>query len=226
MKAVIVAAGRGTRLEAATDGAPKCLVQVGGRALITRALDALEQAGVRETVVVIGHRREEVEAAVAGRAETIVNPFYATTNNMASLWLAIPHVWDTPFLYLHADIAFDAKLLGVLARAPPTEDASLLVDALWSRAKRSRSATPPANGPASRDSPHARRALSTHTPEHCFRQASIRPTTPRRSTGWPRMASTSRCIRREACRGSRSTHHATSRRPTAFSLAIGSRREG
>jgi L-glutamine-phosphate cytidylyltransferase len=117
MKAVIVAAGLGSRLASITDGTPKCLIEINGMTLIERALDALEQRGVRETTVVVGHQQEAIRQTLGDRVSFLVNPFYKTTNNMASLWLAAPHVWDTDFLYLHADVAFHPALLDPLLEA-------------------------------------------------------------------------------------------------------------
>lgn len=128
MNAVIVAAGRGTRLEAVTGGRPKCLTDVGGRPLIESALDALEAHGVKETAIVLGHREKEIREHVGRRGRYLVNPWYATTNNMASLWLAVPHMGDEPFIYLHADVAFDPRMLEALMAEEPKDGVSLLVD--------------------------------------------------------------------------------------------------
>lgn len=127
MKAVIVAAGKGTRLQEVTGGKPKCLVEIEGRPLIHRVLDALEARGIKQVYVVVGHREDEIRAAVGDRATFLLNPFYATTNNMASLWFAIPHMGDEPFLYFHADVAFQDGLLDPLLEAPE-EGVALLVD--------------------------------------------------------------------------------------------------
>ena len=74
MRAIILAAGVGKRLQTITDHRPKCLIQISGKTLLERTLTALGAAGVTEAVVVIGYRGdmivEEIGEAVwrGGRA--------------------------------------------------------------------------------------------------------------------------------------------------------------
>ncbi len=65
--AVILAAGKGTRLRQSEDDLPKPLQVVGGVPLIERTIASLSAAGVRRIVVVTGYKAELVRAAVAGR---------------------------------------------------------------------------------------------------------------------------------------------------------------
>lgn len=69
MKAVLLAAGLGTRLRPLTDQTPKCLVQVAGQALLDIWLDALAAVGVDEVLVNTHHLSETVEAHVARRGD-------------------------------------------------------------------------------------------------------------------------------------------------------------
>ena len=88
MKAIILAAGRGTRLGALTEERPKCLLDIGGTCLLAEQLRRLEAAGIDDVIVVAGHRAERVAAFLRGRCRMIVNPRYAETNAIYSLWLA------------------------------------------------------------------------------------------------------------------------------------------
>jgi choline kinase len=112
MDAIILAAGSGRRLGS---GRPKCLTIVGGRRLIDHQLDALAAAGVRRPVVVVGYKREQVIAALAGRARIVVNEDYARTNSLYSFLLARDHVDGATFV-LNADVLFDPVVAQRLAR--------------------------------------------------------------------------------------------------------------
>ena len=56
MNAIILAAGRGSRMKNLTSDKPKCLVQLNGKTLIQWQLDALNQAGISNIAVVTGYR--------------------------------------------------------------------------------------------------------------------------------------------------------------------------
>ncbi len=87
MKAILMAAGVGSRLKGAFDK-PKCLLDVGGMPLLRRTITMLKKNGVKPAVVV-GYRKEEVIEALDGLDVTFFyNPFYKVTNSMGSLWFA------------------------------------------------------------------------------------------------------------------------------------------
>jgi choline kinase len=126
--AVIVAAGRATRLRPLTDDTPKCLLPIAGEPLLVRATRLLHQAGVERIAVVVGYRQEQVRAAVQNRCECVVNPFFPLCNNMGSLWFARQFVGGAPFVYLHGDLVFEPSLLETaLAEASRAEDDIRLV---------------------------------------------------------------------------------------------------
>ena len=58
MKAIILAAGRGSRLKNLTDERPKCLVELHGKALLDWQLEALREAGIKKIGIVTGYKRE------------------------------------------------------------------------------------------------------------------------------------------------------------------------
>ena len=121
-RAVILAAGRGSRLHALTSDTPKCLVEIGGELLLERALRALASEGISEAVVVIGYKgeviRDHIGASFAGLDIRYVEaPDYATTNNIRSLWDA-RHYLDQDVVLLEADIAFDPGVIGALLAHP------------------------------------------------------------------------------------------------------------
>jgi choline kinase len=115
-KAVVLAAGRGCRLERRTDGCAKCLVPVAGRPLIHYVLTSLAQAGLSEAVLVLGHHGEQVEANLDGGERFGIKLHYVwnrdyTRGNASSLWRALPVVAGEPFLLVMADHLCSASLL-------------------------------------------------------------------------------------------------------------------
>lgn len=121
MKAVILAAGVGKRLGAVTGNRPKCLLEVGGRSLLVRYLDALLEAGVTSAVLVVGHRQELIHAA-AGDAyrgcalRYIVNDQYRR-GSLYSLWLARA-TFDDDLLIMDADVLCPASFVKRLVNSP------------------------------------------------------------------------------------------------------------
>jgi len=93
MKAIILAAGQGSRLGHLVDNRPKCLIDFNGRTLLDRQLDTLAANGVDEAVVVTGFHDDLVEQAIAARSggprvRTVFNPFYKVADNTGSLFMA------------------------------------------------------------------------------------------------------------------------------------------
>ena len=121
-RAVIMAAGKGTRLQPLTEDLPKCLVEVDGRPLLLRALDELSAQGVDEAVIVVGYGgdkiREKVGKKHAGLAIHYVEALdFATTNNIRSLWDARRYL-DRDILLLEADVVFDPEVVAALLDVP------------------------------------------------------------------------------------------------------------
>lgn len=110
MHAVILAAGRGTRLAGITGDDPKCLMPLGGRPLLERQIAAIRGCGITETTVVVGYRASRVREVCGLYANTVDNPLYAETNSLYSLWLARAALTDG-FLVLNADVLFHPQLL-------------------------------------------------------------------------------------------------------------------
>jgi choline kinase len=121
MTALILAAGVARRLAPLTDRTAKCLLDVGGVPLLHRMLRALDTAGVREVVLVVGHCADQVAAAARqcpGRLAvcTVENPAY-TAGSALSVWAARDHLRN-PFLLMDADVLFPREFLRRLLAAP------------------------------------------------------------------------------------------------------------
>jgi choline kinase len=131
MKALILAAGVGSRLAPLTNDRPKVLVEVLGRSFLFRQLDLLARAGIasRDVVVVGGYRIDMVERELArGRYDCtlVMNDHFADWNNFYSVLVAEPHLAGHPFIQLDGDVILDEVLLPRLLRAPG--EAVLAVD--------------------------------------------------------------------------------------------------
>ncbi len=127
MKAIIVAAGRGRRLGPETALIPKCMVEVGGRPILHRQLDALAAAGATDFVVVRGYLGDRI-AAPGFPLRFVENPEWESNNILASLIFAA-HEMDGGFLFSYSDIVFAPTYAQMVAEAKT--DVALIVDRRW-----------------------------------------------------------------------------------------------
>ena len=122
-RAIILSAGKGSRLLPLTAERPKCLIELSGRTLLEWQLDSLFAAGIREVVVVTGFRPDLVEAVLArrpsprGEVSTIFNPFFHVADNLGSAWMA-RGAMDRDFLLLNGDTLVPAAMVTRLLAAP------------------------------------------------------------------------------------------------------------
>lgn len=116
MQAVILAAGVGSRLQSLTGGKPKCLVEIGGRALILHQLETLADHGVGPVLVVVGYKADEVKSLIGERAEVVINDKYEATNSLYSLRLAREWI-KGPFILVNCDLFFHPDVLDRLLEA-------------------------------------------------------------------------------------------------------------
>jgi len=117
MKAIILAAGMGTRLKPITDTAPKCLTEIHGKSIIENALEHLEQVGVSETVIVIGYLGFKIKEKLGDtfgkmKLTYVENLRYSKTGTSYSLYLGLKDlVLDGNVLVLEGDVFFEKKIL-------------------------------------------------------------------------------------------------------------------
>jgi 2-aminoethylphosphonate-pyruvate transaminase len=125
--AVILAAGRGTRLAGEVADRPKGFLAVGERPIVEESIARLQAAGIRRVVIVTGHLGDHYEglAQRLGPAVTTVhNPEYAVSGSMYSLFCARDQVAGD-FLLLESDLVYEPRALATLL-AHPGPDAILL----------------------------------------------------------------------------------------------------
>ena len=127
MRAIILAAGEGTRLRPHTLDRPKCLVPLAGRPLLAWQADALRQAGVGDITVVTGYRADQV--AALGFA-TVHNDRFRETNMVASLMCAralLDGSDDVAICY--GDLVYEGRHIEALAAC--TAPVAITVDRDW-----------------------------------------------------------------------------------------------
>ncbi len=116
MRGIILAAGRGSRLNGTAGDAPKCLVELGGLSLVERQIRALRAAGVDDIVMVVGCQSDRVRRACGHRITYVENARFAQTNSMYSLWTARALLYEG-FVVLNCDVLFHPALLTDLLTA-------------------------------------------------------------------------------------------------------------
>lgn len=126
MRAVILAAGRGSRMGAVGDVRPKCLVELRGKTLLGRQIASLRGGGVDEIGIVRGYRPELI--AVPGTT-CFENPRWAETNMVASLATAAEWLRAGPVIVSYADIFYRRDLVRQLAAA--AGDLVITYDRMW-----------------------------------------------------------------------------------------------
>ena len=117
MIGVILAAGMAKRLRPLTDTKPKCLLEVAGRTLLQRTVEAMMMAGVNEFVIVTGYREEMIREFLIDFAKNsdqlhftfLNNADYEHNNNIYSLWMAGKVVRGKEFLLMDSDILCDPE---------------------------------------------------------------------------------------------------------------------
>lgn len=137
MKAIVLAAGRGSRLGQSTSDRPKCLVRIGPRTLLERQVSALRAAGATEVGVVTGWCADAVRST---GLPTFHNPDWADTTMVSSLAAAREWLVAGPVLVSYGDIVYSAATARRLARA--TGPLAIAYDPDWETLWRSRFASP------------------------------------------------------------------------------------
>lgn len=114
MKAVILAAGIGSRLRPLTDSMPKCMVEVNGVKIIENQLKSLIENKIEDILVVTGYKSDILEEYISTTFPNIKimrNKDFLTTNNMYSLYLTKEFVKNKKFILMNADVFFDKIII-------------------------------------------------------------------------------------------------------------------
>lgn len=107
MKAIILAAGMGTRLGKYTENLPKCMLNFAGKTLLERQVETLREAGITDITIVKGYMPEKIN--IPG-TKTYLNHDYQNTNMVETLFCAEAEM-DDDLLVCYADIIYEPKVL-------------------------------------------------------------------------------------------------------------------
>ena len=131
MKAMVLAAGRGERMRPLTDVTPKPLLQVAGKSLIQRHLEALAAVGIHDVVINLAWKGEQIRAALGDGARFGVHITYSDEGPQAletggGIHRALPWLGER-FIVISADIWTDFPLASCLARPAENDLAHFVV---------------------------------------------------------------------------------------------------
>ncbi|UVE52422.1 sugar nucleotidyltransferase (plasmid) [Haloferax larsenii] len=133
MQAVLLAAGKGTRLRPLTDDRPKALVEVDGVPLVERCLDHLRALGASEVTLVVGYLKAQVIERLGDEYHGIQLTYTHQREQKGlahALLTAEPHV-DGDFMLMFCDNVFRANLADVVeTQREQGVDAALLVESV------------------------------------------------------------------------------------------------
>lgn len=116
MKAIILAAGIGSRIKPLTDNCPKSLLKIEDNTILEMMISSIQNCGINEIVFVLGYLQEQIKDYIKTNfpdlnAHFIINDKYAETNTGFSLMLAMDLIKGEPFIKFDADVVFDKKIL-------------------------------------------------------------------------------------------------------------------
>lgn len=128
MKAIIIAAGMGSRLEHHTTERPKCMVEVGGKSILGHQLDALAENNIDDIHVVRGYLSERL---IVDGATYYENIDYRNNNILFSLFHA-KDAMTGPFVSTYSDIVYTPSVMKAVVES--SHDIALVIDRRWHEA--------------------------------------------------------------------------------------------
>ncbi|WMJ81322.1 phosphocholine cytidylyltransferase family protein [Clostridium sp. MB40-C1] len=126
MKAIILAAGRGSRLEEITAHQPKCLTMLGEKTLLHRQIDTLNAGGITDLAIVRGYKKEKIDCL---NIKYFDNDDWNKTNMVMSLYKASEWLEKYECIISYSDIVYTHKAIELLKE--DTNDIALLYNTNW-----------------------------------------------------------------------------------------------
>lgn len=132
IKAIILAAGIGSRLRPLTNDLPPCLLKINAITILEHQIKNLEECNIKEAIIVTGYKSEKIKKFLKENLKDynlkfkfVYNKYYSTTSNLFSLWLAREY-FEGGMVCLNSDIVFNVDILKTLLKSE--EDICLAVD--------------------------------------------------------------------------------------------------
>ncbi len=130
MKAIILAAGMGKRLQTISGGLPKSMIKLGKNSILHNQINACLDYGIEKFVFVVGFKKDVLKKHILEKLDEdkvtfVENDIYDKTNTLYSLWLA-RDLFDDDFIYFNADVFFDPKILNHFSKT--NENTQLLIE--------------------------------------------------------------------------------------------------
>ena len=124
MQAIMLAAGKGSRLGKYTKNNTKCMLDVHVETLLERAIDALLEAGIKDFILVLGYKKDNVKKFIKEKEldkkiniTYVDNDVYDTTNNIYSLYLAKDYLIQDDTILLESDLIYDKSIIKKLVNS-------------------------------------------------------------------------------------------------------------
>ncbi|WP_024615546.1 phosphocholine cytidylyltransferase family protein [Clostridium sp. Ade.TY] len=112
MRALILAAGKGSRISRYLSGNPKCTVDIGGISLIENTVIKLKESGISDIGLIVGYNNKEIKRILKDYdVKFYYNPFYDVTNSSASAWFAKDFIKDDDIIIMNGDVYIERSLL-------------------------------------------------------------------------------------------------------------------
>ncbi len=123
MKAVILAAGIGSRIRPLTNDKPKSLLSINGKTILQRMLENIKAAGLTQIIIITGYLENQIKNFVLKEFPDLdvnfcTNNIYHKTNTAYSLLLAKDFVANDDFIKFDADVVFELEILKRLVKCP------------------------------------------------------------------------------------------------------------
>lgn len=132
MKAVIIAAGKGSRLKHYTEDLPKCMLKFNGKTLLERQINALKSNGIKDISVIKGYCKEKINLK---GVKYYINNDYENNNILNSLFYAEKEL-NSDVIISYSDILYEKDVISRLIESK--YDISIVVDIDWKKAYRGR----------------------------------------------------------------------------------------